>query len=148
MALISVTRLRVRSIFYLPQFFWHTFRSQRQAKRATGMLGGRLMLEAHWAFWTATAWESEAAMRAFRSSGAHMKTMPRLLDWCDEASYVHWEQERVELPSWTEAHRRMLTEGKLSKVRHPSAAQLAKEFPAPRRGGSDGPHLTPLARRG
>jgi ketosteroid isomerase-like protein len=36
------------------------------------MLGGRLLLEANWAFWTMTAWESEAAMRAFRSSGANM----------------------------------------------------------------------------
>ena len=144
MALISVTRLRVRSVFYLPQFFWHTFRSQRQAKHAPGMLGGRLMLEADRAFWTTTVWESEETMRAFRSSGAHMKAMPKLLDWCDEASYVHWEQERAELPSWGEAHRRMLTEGKLSKVKNPSAAQLAKEFPEPRHGGTEGPRLTPV----
>jgi hypothetical protein len=47
-----------------------------------------------------TAWESEAAMRAFRSSGANMKAMPKLLDWCDEASYAHWEQESPELPDW------------------------------------------------
>src|SRR5574341_548939 len=104
MAFISVTRLRARSIFYLPQFFWHTFKVQKQAKSASGMLGGRLLLEARWAFWTMTAWESEAAMRAFRSSGAHMKAMPKLLDWCDEASYAHWEQESEELPSWAEEH--------------------------------------------
>lgn len=146
MALISVTRLRVRSVFYLPQFFWQTFKSQRQAKRASGMLGGRLILEAHWAFWTATVWESEAAMRAFRSSGAHMKAMPKLLDWCDEASYVHWDQENAELPSWGEAHRRMIREGKLSKVRNPSAAQLAKEFPAPKQEGNEGPQLTPVVK--
>jgi hypothetical protein len=111
------------------------------------MLGGRLMLEAHWAFWTATVWESEEAMRAFRSSGAHMKAMPKLLDWCDEASYVHWEQEGAELPSWAEAHRRMVAEGKLSKVKNPSAAQSARKFPEPRRGGTEGPQLTPVKRR-
>jgi Domain of unknown function (DUF3291) len=143
MALISVTRLRVRSVFYLLQFFWHTFKVQRQAKSAPGMLGGRLMLEAHLVFWTATVWESEAAMRAFRSSGAHMRAMPKLLDWCDEASYVHWEQESAELPSWAEAHRRMVTEGKLSKVKNPSAAQTAKKFPQPRRGGNEGQPLNP-----
>jgi len=143
MALISVTRLRVRSVFYLPQFFWHTFKVQRQAKSAPGMLGGRLMLEAHLVFWTATVWESDAAMRAFRSSGAHMRAMPKLLDWCDEASYVHWEQESAELPSWAEAHRRMVTDGKLSKVKNPSAAQSAKKFPEPRHGGSEGQRLNP-----
>jgi Domain of unknown function (DUF3291) len=143
MALISVTRLRVRSVFYLLQFFWHTFKVQRQAKSAPGMLGGRLILEAHLVFWTATVWESEAAMRAFRSSGAHMRAMPKLLDWCDEASYVHWEQESAELPSWAEAHRRMVTEGKLSKVKNPSAAQTAKKFPQPRRGGNEGQPLNP-----
>src|SRR4030095_958746 len=147
-ALISVTRLRVRSVFYLPQFLWHTFKSQRQAKHAPGMLGGRLMLEAHWAFWTATVWGSEEAMRAFRSSGAHMKAMPKLLDWCDEASYVHWEQEHAELPSWAEAHRRMVTEGKLSKVKNPAMAQLAKELPEPRHGGTEGPQLTPVVKSG
>ena len=143
MALISVTRLRVRSIFYLPQFFWHTFRVQRQAKSSPGMLAGRLMLEAHWVFWTTTVWETEAAMRTFRSSGAHMKAMPKLLDWCDEAAYVHWEQESPELPSWAEAHRKMVTEGKLSKVKNPSAAQAAKEFPEPRHVGSEGQRLNP-----
>jgi hypothetical protein len=143
MALVSVTRLRVRSIFYLPQFFWHTFKVQRQAKSAPGMLAGRLMLEARLVFWTATLWQGEAAMRAFRSSGAHMKAMPKLLDWCDEASYVHWEHESAELPSWTEAHRRMVTEGKLSKVKNPSAAQAAKKFPEPRKGGSEGQRLNP-----
>lgn len=132
----------------LPQFFWHTFKSQRQAKRADGMLGGRLMLEAHCAFWTATVWESDGAMRAFRSSGAHMKAMPKLLDWCDEASYVHWEQNGSELPSWAEAHRRMMAEGRLSKVRNPSAAHLAKTFAEPLRGGNEGPLLTPRVKSG
>jgi uncharacterized protein DUF3291 len=148
MALISVTRLRVRSVFYLPQFFWHTFKVQSQAKRASGMLGGRLMLEAHSVFWTATVWESEAAMRAFRSSGAHMKAMPKLLDWCDEASYVHWDQEHADLPTWAEAHRRMAAYGKLSKVLNPSAAQVAKEFPEPRQVGNEGPKLTPVTKSG
>ena len=69
MVFVSATRLRVRSVFFLPQFFWHTFRSQKQAKSTSGMLGGRLMLEARWVFWTVTVWESEGAMRTFRGSG-------------------------------------------------------------------------------
>ncbi len=100
------------------------------------------------AFWTVTAWEDEAAMRSFRGSGAHMKAMPKLLDWCDEASVAHWEQEGAELPLWSEAHRRMVAEGRLSKVRRPSAAQLAKKIAEPKNGGSEGQLLKPVAAQG
>lgn len=141
MAFISVTRLRIRSVFYLPQFIWYVFRSQRQAERSKGFLAGRLMRDKGNAFWTLTAWEDQASMRAYRGAGAHMKAMPKLLDWCDEASVGNWEQPGAELPSWAEAHRRMATGGRLSKVRHPSERQLAKEIPAPANTGSEGQTL-------
>jgi hypothetical protein len=31
-------------------------------------------------------------MRAFMLSGAHQRAMPKLFNWCDEASVVHWNQ--------------------------------------------------------
>jgi quinol monooxygenase YgiN len=144
MTFISVTRLRVRSVFYLPKFIWYTLKSQRQAGRAEGFLRGRLMRDKGNAFWTVTAWRDEAAMRAYRGSGAHMLAMPKLLDWCDEASVAHWEQESNELPDWVDAHRRMVAEGRMSKVKHPSEAQLAKKIAAPRQKGSQGQTLKPV----
>jgi hypothetical protein len=57
--------------------------------------------------------------------------MPKLLDWCDAANIVHWQQETPALPGWPEAHRRMTTDGRASKVRHPSPAHLADEIPMP-----------------
>ena len=141
MPFISVTRLRIRSVFYLPQFIWHAFRSQRQAERSRGFLAGRLMREKGNAFWTLTAWDDRAAMSAYRGTGAHMKAMPKLLNWCDEASVGNWEQPGADLPSWAEAHRRMVAEGRMSKVRPPSERQLAKEIPAPASGGSQGQTL-------
>ena len=42
----------------------------------------------------------------------HGPTMRKLLEWCDEASLVHWTQDEAELPSWEEAHRRLLHEGR------------------------------------
>ncbi|HEY0324130.1 MAG TPA: antibiotic biosynthesis monooxygenase [Pyrinomonadaceae bacterium] len=147
MAFISATRLRVRSYFYLPQFIWYTFKSERQVKRAAGFLGGRLTRDKGNVFWTLTAWKDDAAMRAFRGSGAHMKAMPKLLDWCDEASIAHWEQPDAELPGWTETHRRMVAEGRLSRVKHPSAAQVAKKIGEPQYGGNEGVTLKPVEAR-
>lgn len=72
-----------------------------------------------------TVWESEADMRAFRNSGAHLKAMPRLLRWCDEASYVHWDVEDGTLPAVAEVYARLRDGGQTSKVHHPSAAQQA-----------------------
>jgi hypothetical protein len=51
--------------------------------------------------------------------------MHKLLEWCDEASVVHWLQAELEVPSWNEIHQRMQVEGRQSKVNHPSEAHLA-----------------------
>ncbi len=130
MAFISVTRLRVRSFFFLPQFMWGALRSANQAERSGGFLGGKIVRMPRNVFWTVTAWDTEAAMNAYRIAGAHLRAMPKLLKWCDEAAVAHWSQDSAEIPSWQEAHHRMVTEGRLSKVNHPSAAQLAEQIPA------------------
>ena len=99
MPLISVTRLRVRSFIFLAQFFWRTFKSIRQAERSSGFLGGRLLVNAKNVFWTMTAWDSQESMRRYMTSPPHRTTMPYLLDRCDEASVVHWDQPKDALPS-------------------------------------------------
>jgi quinol monooxygenase YgiN len=132
MAFISVTRLRLRAFRFLPQFLWYTLLSARQARRSQGQLDVQTLRDANLTFWTLSAWEDEAAMRAFMMSGAHRRAMPKLLDWCDEASIVHWTQETATLPGWLEAHRRMVAEGRMSKVRHPSPEQQAKRIAPPK----------------
>ena len=52
--LASVTRLRVRSLRYLPAFLWQTFLSQRQVVRAPGFSGGKLLIDRRRTFWTLT----------------------------------------------------------------------------------------------
>jgi hypothetical protein len=54
-----------------------------------------------------TAWDNQESMRHYMTAGSHKEAMPRLLDWCDEASVVHWDQTQAVLPSWTEADQRM-----------------------------------------
>ena len=51
--------------------------------------------------------------------------------WCDEAHVTHWEQESDELPTWTEAHRRLISEGRRSAVDHPTPAHTAMTIPPP-----------------
>jgi Antibiotic biosynthesis monooxygenase len=131
MPLISATRLRVRSWRFFPQFAIESLKSARQAERSPGFLGGRLLRNPRNAFWTITVWKDEAAMNAFRIAAAHRAVMPSLLDWCDEAAVVHWNEEVSEVPSWQDAHRHMLNEGRQSKVRYPSPAQKSNHIPAP-----------------
>src|SRR6185312_6508513 len=136
MPLVSITRLRVRSWRYLPGFLWRTLLSARQARAAAGNLGVSLVRDAHLTFWTRTVWTDQSAMRAFMMAGVHRKTMPRLLEWCDEASLVNWVQDTAEPPSWSEAHRRLRQDGRRSRVNHPSEAQQRYDIPAPRLSGA------------
>lgn len=73
-------------------------------------------------------------MRAYRNKGAHGAVMPSLMNWSDEASVAHWIQDSAELPGWEELYRRMVDEGRPSKVRHPSPAQESNLIAAPRPG--------------
>ena len=132
---VSLTRLRIRSIRFLPAFAIDTVRTGRQVKKAAGFLRGRVLPDRDWTFWTLTAWENQEATRAYMLSGSHKKAMPKLMTWCDEASVAHWEQDEADLPSWEEADRRMRTTGRASKVLHPAATHAGLNYRAPRTTG-------------
>ena len=122
---VSITRLRVRSVFLMPLFTHHPMRTMTQAQKADGVVGVETRFEKNNVVWTKTVWNEESAMKKYRSSGAHQIAMRMLSEMCSEASVARWQQEGAELPTWEEAHRRILTEGKLSKVKHPSPLQLS-----------------------
>jgi hypothetical protein len=125
MPVLSVTRLRVRSWRYMPGFLLYTFQSRRQLRNSHGFLGGVLANSPGLAFWTTTAWLDEASMKRFRDTGWHKAAMPKLLEWCDEASLARWSQDGPELPDAAATLQRLQTAGRISKVRHPSAAHAA-----------------------
>lgn len=126
-----MTRLRVRSWHYLPSFLVLALRSALQARSAEGSLAVSVLAEARRTYWTRTVWADEPSMQAYMVSGVHRRVMPRLLEWCDEASVVHWTQEAAEPPPWEEAHWRMQQDGRRSMVNHPSEAQGRFQIPAP-----------------
>ena len=129
MPLVSITRLRVRSWRYLPAFAVATFRSAFQARRAKDNLAVTILREAHNTFWTRSLWTDEAAMKSFMVSGVHRTVMPKLLEWCDEASVARWLQDSAQEPTWEEVHQRMQHDGRASKVNHPSEAHHRFDLP-------------------
>jgi hypothetical protein len=130
--LVSVTRLRIRSLSAYFQFLAKNEGAVRQVVASPGFIRGRLLVDGFRTFWTATIWQDEASMRAYRSAGSHGAIMNRLPGWCDEASVTHWAQDHDELPDWKETHRRMSTQGRPSRVDRPSAAHQARVIPRPR----------------
>ena len=83
-------------------------------------------------FWTMTMWTDERSIKAYMTSGAHLKAMPRLINWADEASAVRWHQGHPERPDWAEAARRMRAEGRPSTLRHPGPHHADLSFLPPR----------------
>ncbi len=136
MSFISVTRLRLRSVRYLPGFVLHTFGSLRQVRKAPGFRGGSLLPDRRWAFWTMTAWDNRESMRRYMTTGSHRTAMPRLLDWCDEASVVHWEQPEDAIPTWAWADKQMRETGRASKVHNPSSQHVTLTYRTPRTFGA------------
>jgi len=102
-----------------------------QSQRADGNLRTMTIKDRGLIFCTITIWRDAEAMRAFRNSGNHRTAMPKLAGWCDEASYVHWEQADDLAPDLKTARDRLVAEGVVSQVNHPSSVNATRAFPAP-----------------
>jgi len=131
MPIVSVTRLHLASRWSTPAFIWYSLRAARQAERTPGFRGGWLASDGDRGYWTSTVWDTVEAMRAFRNSGTHLRVMPRLLRWCDEASYTHWEQPYSVPPTADVAHDRLTRDGRLSKVVAASSRHAAGQTSGP-----------------
>lgn len=129
MFFISITRLRLRSLWYLPGFLSSNNQSVKQLLITPGFVAGKELIDKNFVFWTVTVWNADADMKAFRNSPPHRKAMQKLTTWCDEATYMHWLAEEPLIPDWDTIHQKMIAEGKISKVRHPSKDHPGKSFP-------------------
>lgn len=132
MPFVSVTRLRLRNFLYLVPFMFHAMRSSNQIIKSPGFLKGKTLLDKHLTFWTISLWKEQNDMRAYRIADAHKEAMPKLQQWCDEASVVHWMQESDDIPDWQTSYLRMKSEGRVSKVKHPSPGHTNMDVPPPR----------------
>ena len=129
MPFISITRLKVKSILYILKFLMANEASVKDLVKIKGFLKGKELIDKNLTFWTLTMWTDDISMKTFRNSVPHRKAMQNLPTWCHEASYFHWTQPGTDLPAWHDASERLISEGKLTKVRNPTPRHLANTFP-------------------
>ncbi len=131
MPLMVVTRLRLRDPALFDEFFASAVAVADQAKNSDANLAADVFADANNVYWTLTAWQARGPMQAFVGSEPHLSTMPRLDDWCDEATFVDWEQSSPDLPDWRASYERLIADGHVASLSHPSEAHQARAFPAP-----------------
>ena len=131
MPVIVITRLRLRDPAFFDEFFASAVAVVEQAQATEGSLGADVLAEANNTYWTRTAWQERASMDGFVGTEPHLGTMNHIDDWCDEATFVDWEQPGADMPDWQEAHRRLVADGQASSLTHGTQANQTRDFPAP-----------------
>ena len=101
MPVIVVTRLRLRDPALLDEFFTDAVAAIEQAMKSEGNLGADALADANNAWWSVSAWQERRLMQAYVDSEPHLGISTRLDHFCDEATFVDWEQASPDLPDWT-----------------------------------------------
>ena len=131
MPVIVVTRLRLRDPALLDEFFTDAVAAIEQAQQADGNLGADALADANNAWWSVSSWQDRGRMQAFVDSQPHLGISGRLDHYCDEATFVDWEQDSPGLPDGPTSWRHLTADGKVAELTHPSAANQNRDFPRP-----------------
>ena len=131
MAVIVVTRLRLADPALFDEFFAAAVAVTEQAQNSGGNLGADVLADADNVYWTRTAWQARGPMEAFVGSEPHLTTMSRIDGWCDEATFVDWEQSDAGLPDWQTGYDRLIAGGQAASLTNASDAHNTRAFPAP-----------------
>ena len=131
MPVIVVTRLRLKDPALLDEFFTDAVAAIEQATKAEGNLGADALADANNAWWSVTAWQDRSRMQAFVDAEPHLDISARLDHYCDEATFVDWEQASPKLPDWRTSWSHLTADGKAAELTHPSAANQTRAFPPP-----------------
>ena len=131
MPVVVITRLRLKDPALFDEFFASAVAAVEQAQTSAGNLGADVLADANNTYWTRTAWQERGAMHAFVGGEPHRSTMSRLDDWCDEATFIDWEQASADLPDWQASSARLIAEGQVASLTQPSDAHQSRAFPAP-----------------
>jgi len=70
-------------------------------------------------------------LQAFVHNQPHLTISERLDHYCDEATFVDWEQDSPGLPDWQTSWRHLVADGTVAELTNPSEANQTREFPPP-----------------
>ena len=116
MPVIVVTRLRLKDPALLDEFFTAAVAAIEQAQKSAGNLGADALADASNAWWSVSAWQERQPMLAFVNSEPHLSISQRLDHFCDEATFVDWEQASPALPDWPTSWRRITADGQVTDL--------------------------------
>jgi hypothetical protein len=104
---VLASRLELRRLRDVPAFFAAALRIRRQMLAAPGAAGLSLIAEpARRTFWTLSAWQDQAALRAATGAEPHLGLMKRFRPVMAGSRFVTWTADTVPVP-WDEARRRL-----------------------------------------
>jgi predicted carbohydrate-binding protein with CBM5 and CBM33 domain len=55
--------------------------------------------------------------------------LTRIDDWCDEATFVDWEQSSLELPVWQTSYHHVVADGQVASLTDASEAHAIRALP-------------------
>src|SRR5215469_3999877 len=131
MPVIVVTRLRLKDPALLNEFFTDAVAAIEQAQKSEGNLGADALADANNAWWSVSSWADRGPTQAFVNSEPHLGISARLDHYCDEATFVDWEQDSPDLPDWQTSWRHLTADGQVAELTDPSAANQTRNFLPP-----------------
>jgi quinol monooxygenase YgiN len=131
MPVVVITRLRLKDPALFDEFFASAVAAVEQAQGSSGNISADVLADANNTYWTRTTWQERGAMHAYVGAEPHRSIMRRLDDWCDEATFVDWEQASADIPDWLASYARLITDGQAASLSQPSDAHQSRKFPAP-----------------
>jgi heme-degrading monooxygenase HmoA len=131
MPLVVVTRLRLKDSHLTEDFFTHAVALIEQATHSDGNLGVDALAEANDVWWSVSAWRNRGDMENYIARDPHHSTSLLLDEFCNEATFVDWEQSDSGLPDWQTGWRHLVTDGRSAALTNPTAANQTRDFPQP-----------------
>jgi hypothetical protein len=99
---ISITGLRVKSIWHFPQFAYHASQSMKQAQQANGNVSARGNYK-HGVHHTLSIWKDRKSMARYMASGAHAQAMKMANALSATNGIQVYGYESDTIPSWEQA---------------------------------------------
>ena len=98
---VSVTQLKLKSLFKFLPFMRMNIKVVEQLKKAPGLVKQDMRASNPYTYWTLTVWEDKESMMRFRNTGPHLEAMKKINTIAKKAKAGNWESDTV--PTWKEA---------------------------------------------